>query len=146
MFIYGAALREFEEGGRISRSGQMACDAIPLGDLQCSSAMSATASASTATVSTAAAGTRTRRNRRHRAGCRRGSVGMRRWAATISDWTMLNMAIWRYVIAGTPPAVHGAIGFIVIQPVTGTGVISVSAPGYDTTGQQSREQPDHGGG
>src|SRR5665647_93851 len=97
--------------------------------------------------------TRPRRNRRHRAGCRRRSVSMRRWMATTTVWTMATTTVWTmatvakrpHTIARPPATVDGTVGFIVIQPDAHAAVVSVSATRYGAAGRQDREQPDHEG-
>src|SRR5450759_1024905 len=89
--------------------------------------------------------TRMRRNRRHRVGCRRGFVSMRRWVTATTVWSMVTAANRPHTVARSPVTVDGTIGFIVTQPDAHAVVVSVSATSYDAAGRQDCEQPDHDG-
>ncbi len=61
------------------------------------------------------------RNRRHRAGSRRGSVSSRRFVATFTGWTIVSMvtaAIRRHMVARSPATVDNIGRFIVNRPNT----------------------------
>ena len=89
-----------------------------------------------------ATGTRMRRNRRHRAGRRRGSVSMCRRLAATTVWTMGTVANRPHTVARSPAAVGGTVGFIVIQTDAHAAVVAIAATVYGAAGRQDREQPD----
>ncbi len=67
---------------------------------------------------------------------------MRGGAEITMVWTMVTVAKRRHAVTGSPAAVVGTVGFIVIDP--DADAIDVSASSY-ATGRQERDQPDHEG-
>ncbi|MGA9109597.1 MAG: hypothetical protein WB290_04805 [Smithella sp.] len=85
-----------------------------------------------------------RRNRRHRAGSRRGSVSSRSVSISTGP-TMITTAIRRHLVVTSPATVVITKGFIVSPSNVPSVVVSVSANRYEAAEQKDCQHTEHKG-